>query len=391
MATKWSVTIPLVGILNLVFLFYVIRPTPPGSMQYTRLPPPKPYFRKLQNVSVAKRVTSRPTNVLILASMRTGSSFTGQLLGSYEDVFYLFEPGMGLQLELKRKHTEHIIKDTYLNMLRKLFQCDFEKLDFYQQFMLNYRTLLEVAPRLQDVCLRTTKKAKCPITLKMITETCRRSKFIAIKSVRIPDISLLRPLIEHENINLQVIHLVRDPRGMIASRTIAQTKNTLNAVYKNTGKLLSNRAIGLLDSYCAANRDDLEVGMRSQPYRDNYLFVRYEDIALNPQSSAARIYKFLGRNEVPKSVNRWIKDNTNTLKKGMYSTSRVSKHTYQAWRSTLSFAITKEIEKVGQCRDMMVRMGYHLVTDENHLKNMSMSLIGNITVKTSAEDSWWRF
>lgn len=100
------------------------------------------------------KVLSTPdsTRVLILANMRTGSSFVGELFGENKDVFYLFEPGLSLQRTVDNfKFGQQILVDSYLYMLRKLFLCDFKEMVFFLQ-RLAWHDATKMAPRLHEFC-----------------------------------------------------------------------------------------------------------------------------------------------------------------------------------------------------------------------------------------------
>merc|ERR1712183_1102136 len=91
-----------------------------------------------------------------------------------------------------------------------------------------------------------------------------------------------------------IIHLVRDPRGIVNSRykihkqwPVRQTENTCK-------RLVTNAKLG---------------EERPEWLDGRYMRVRYEDLALRPMEVAEEIYKFVDLPFVPE-VRSWISQNT---------------------------------------------------------------------------------
>ncbi|XP_071808995.1 carbohydrate sulfotransferase 3-like [Asterias amurensis] len=333
------------------------------------------------NLCASETPPKGKTCILILASLRTGSSFVGELFANNRDVFYLFEPGLDLGKRLNHiRGGKQLTENVLLRMIQDLFRCDFTNLHFYLRWL----------SKLSENLLQGT----CTITENVARVVCQSSRYIAIKTIRIPDMSLVLPIAERNALNLRVVHLVRDPRPMIASRFLALTHQRLSsASFANTSRILPNRSREFLSIYCKYNWQNFEIGSRNPTLKQNYMFVRYEDAAVDPLTTVKRLYRFINKTEVPSaSVLKWIELNTNCgNEKGLYSTSRNSTAVYQRWRRTLPFRLAKEIEGVGQCRDMMIRMGYFQVKDEVYLRNMSLPLIGDAAVINHPKHSWLWF
>ncbi|XP_038077971.1 carbohydrate sulfotransferase 3-like [Patiria miniata] len=327
-----------------------------------------------------------PTPVLLFASMRTGSSFVGEALGNSKDVFYLFEPGHALQTtQLAKLESMRSLGLTYnvaslcINMLAKLYRCDFRDLDFYLKYLSDQKldVLKHRTPRLYEACRyrQPHDATQCKVTLRMATKSCKQSKYVIVKEIRIPQIEMLTPLIEAHGLDLKVINLIRDPRPMTASVLRAMRGRNLFS----SNKTLPKYCRGVLSKYCRYGKANLELG-KGPSWQRRYMFLRYEDMASDPTSTTNNIFKFLGRRKVPKTVQRWIEKNTKSGTPGPYSTSGNSSQVYQAWRGAMPFEVAKAIEEVGQCREMMDMMGYRLLEDERHQRNLSRSLYGHLNV-----------
>ncbi|MEQ2165926.1 hypothetical protein GOODEAATRI_022185 [Goodea atripinnis] len=106
------------------------------------------------------------THILLLSSWRSGSSFLGQVLSQHPSVFYLSEPAW------------HVWTKGW----------------------------------------KSGEQAHRIAGLKQMEETCRAYSHLAIKEVRFFELESLYPLLQDPNLDLRIIHLVRDPRAVMKSR-----------------------------------------------------------------------------------------------------------------------------------------------------------------------------
>ncbi len=93
---------------------------------------------------------------------------------------------------------------------------------------------------------------KCAsLNLTLATESCRERRHVAIKTVRIPELSDLKALIKDSRLNLKVIQLVRDPRGILYSRieTFQDTYH-LWQIWRDTGRKPYNLDLTYLMTMC---------------------------------------------------------------------------------------------------------------------------------------------
>ncbi|XP_022090654.1 carbohydrate sulfotransferase 3-like [Acanthaster planci] len=315
--------------------------------------------------------------------MRTGSSFIGEIFGRNSDVFYLFEPGQSLLTELHSQGAL-FLRPIYMDMLSALFHCNTSSLNFYMKCLSRHHPfeVRKKVPRLFDLVCYKWPAARPGIACRKIDaelfeRKCREKRHIAVKSIRIWDIGMFQPLIQDGNVKLKVVHLVRDPRGMTASRVLAMNfvDSTINKL--EAGSFTDEMQLYLME-YCSYSIDNKEIGYYHPEYRNNYFLLRYEDMALDPERVTQLIYNFTGFDAVPENVSKWIAENTKAEKPGIYSTTRVSSMAYQSWRTKIDFKTAKAIEKIGRCAEMMEHFGYLPVRDESHLKDLSSSLLAPI-------------
>lgn len=352
--------------------------------------------------SASYNSTSRKTHVLILATTRSGSSFVGQLFNQHQDVFYLFEPLYHVQTALipRLSHSRNaadrrVMLGASRDLLRSLYDCDLYFLESYikpppanhstDKLFRRGASRALCSPPVCDAlgpggsedegeCVR-----KCALlNVTLAAEACRERRHVAIKTVRIPEVGDLRALIEDPRLNLKVVQLVRDPRGILASR-IETFRDTyrLWRIWRATGRRPYNLDLTQLTMVCEDFLSSVSTGM-SRPgwLRGRYMLMRYEDLARNPLQRTREIYEFLGL-AMDKNVADWIQNNTrgssDLSSKHKYGTVRDSAANAENWRLKLSYDMVDYTQTV--CQHILQELGYKTVNSSDELKNLSLSLI----------------
>ena len=171
-----------------------------------------------------------------------------------------------------------------------------------------------------------SKMSQCIPKLKA---TCDRSAIRVAKTVRVTmeTVAELLKDIPH----LKVIHLIRDPRPVVLSRSRAAT-------FK--GKQSGNNLTLEASMYCSRVLRDVQLRKEMEKaYPNSFLQVIYEDFVKKPFSHAERVYRFLDEDMHVDTV-RWLLSASNT------SQSRAD-----AWKDKLVYGIYERIGKV--CRDLL--------------------------------------
>ncbi|XP_058622391.1 carbohydrate sulfotransferase 1 [Onychostoma macrolepis] len=345
--------------------------------------------------------SSRKTNILILATTRSGSSFVGQLFNQHSDVFYLFEPLYHVQTTLiphlspSRYAVERrVMLGASRDLLRSLYNCDLYFLESYIKPQPASHTTDKLFRRgaSKALCSMPVCDAFSPsdgnieegdcvrkcasLNLTLATESCRERRHVAIKTVCIPEVNDLKALIEDPRLNLKVIQLVRDPRGILSSR-IETFRDTyrLWRIWKDTGRKPYNLDLIQLTTVCDDFLNSVSTGLSRPPWlRGRYMLVRYEDLARNPLQKTKEVYEFLGLS-MEKNVMDWIHNNTkgnNKSAANKYGTSRDSAANAESWRLNLSYEMVNYTQSV--CKHILDKLGYKAVNSPEELKNMSLSL-----------------
>jgi len=225
------------------------------------------------------------------------------------------------------------------------------------------------------------------ININLLENECRNKKVVVLKIIRYEQIEQLKFLTEELNLDVKIIHLIRDPRAIAYSRSCLKvwmkTKNVLESINLTCQKQLNNIRFS-----------------QKQPdwLKGKYKFVRYEDTALNPYETAEEVYKFVGLN-MTSQVLQWIRQNTGvkaekSLKRNEiqeeqldkriisyirnqlrnpYSRARLSSTIVQKW--TLKFPFVKVAEIQRACHRMMNESGYKQVVSSREYSNKSISYV----------------
>lgn len=355
--------------------------------------------RRLENYSEHQEMVKRGRkHILLLATTRTGSSFVGEFFNQQVDkMFYLFEPLWHVEkmLTLETGGTNATVAaKMYRDVLQQLFLCDFSLLEsFIEPLPLDHITTAlfrresSISLCEESVCSPFVKgvfepyhcrNRRCgPLNLTMASESCLQKEHRVIKSVRVRQLETLRPLAEDPRLDVRFIHLVRDPRAVLASRIVA-----FEAKYKHWKRWASSGDVPLdddevkkLKGNCDNIRMSAEIGLRRPPWlRRRYMLVRYEDIARFPMRKATEMYRFAGIPFTPQAK-AWILRNTQASKKtsSVYSTQKNSSEQVEKWRFSLPFKIAQVVQKV--CGPTLKLFGYKTVSSEEMLTDKSISLI----------------
>lgn len=348
-------------------------------------------------------------HILLFATTRSGSSFTGQLFNQHPAIFYAFEPLYHVQQaftnssgRLRQALDRRALLGAYRDLLLNLYTCDLRFLENYirpepQDHVTGsfFRRSSSRALCSPPVCPEGGEGASasgsqpdetwCPkkcgaLNLTLASIACLSRGHVAIKTVRVPEVGDLRTLTEDPRLDLRIVHLVRDPRAILASRMMAFSEQFRAwKIWNATGRQPHYVDLAQITSTCRDMADSAETMLQRPAWlRGRYLLVRYEDLALNPKEKAQEIYRFVGL-EMDESVHSWIAQNTNNSAPPTsewnykYSTTRDSKATAESWRLRLGFDIVRTLQTL--CNDTLSLLGYRAVHSVADLRNMSNSLV----------------
>ena len=169
--------------------------------------------------------TNEARHFLIVSSYRSGSSFLGDLLNHYRGTFYSFEPLHYNENKIRKSKLSDAEKNKeYIDMIIQVFKCIPEK--GYFQHAHEKRYIFQHNFRLWNVCENiakstpTKKNVRTCYSPDIYSKICQMLPIRLIKTVRLP-VNETRELFLDPQLkqSLKIIVLIRDPRGVMHSRS----------------------------------------------------------------------------------------------------------------------------------------------------------------------------
>ena len=178
---------------------------------------------------------------------------------------------------------------------------------------------------------------------------CSQKNLIGIKAIRMP-MSVVEKILQ-EDPEIKVIHYIRDPRGIVASRQ--KSKWLQSSVAKKSW----DREITLL---CNKMQDDITARKRLEEKYPNSIFtIKYEDFAADPIHHGQKVYDHIGTS-FPEDLQYWLYNSTHSTNKGAgaaFTTVRKdgSKAAF-SWKKRLSASVQARWTKL--CQGLLESLDY---------------------------------
>ncbi|XP_072048331.1 carbohydrate sulfotransferase 1-like [Amphiura filiformis] len=325
----------------------------------------KPYINR-------PSVNDTPTNeqpdnqhVIIFTLRRSGSTFTSEIFNQNDDYMYFFEPLRSYEIMKMKTDPSvraipryQVVPWSYSKqLLSALYRCDFTELP-------NWTRLRDLCFHIGTDPIRSMASYCRSKKNNNLAAMCRKHKGIAIKTIRVSDIQNLYDLVTDPKLNFKVIHLVRDPRGIMNSRY-----KTLKKVGEVRAERLYSTTNGNsgpepmraneVSEICTHMERNLKYWLDTPEWlAGRYKLVRYEDLAGNPLSVTRDLYNFI-QTPLPHSVTQWIDRNTkHTTGKGKVTTRNSNITAYQ-WQTELDRSVIDDVQH--RCKKLLDMLGYELV------------------------------
>ena len=173
---------------------------------------------------------------------------------------------------------------------------------------------------------------------------------------------------------MQIVHLNRDPRGVISSRIMLHKGKQQLSTYIH---LNFDRFVKEASNHCTRIRDTiikLALWTAVEPSLSKfYHLIRYEDFAYHPQSMTKYLFSNIGL-KLHRNVSEWLRTAT-TSSTNVNSTTRNLTATAEAWRNKLPFHFVRAMQQLPDCQFVMRILGYQFAESEAMLLNRSASLV----------------
>ncbi|XP_077991786.1 carbohydrate sulfotransferase 1-like [Glandiceps talaboti] len=294
--------------------------------------------------------------VLVFARKRTGSKLTARYVATHPDFFYVYEPGYMVADyfdKMKGRDTNEYLKTVepqLLTFLEAIYSCNFTGHEYFIWYLNNMDMFRK----------RGLYNLTLPITMDSITDFCKSKSHIVVKVIRMYSLNMAEPLLKKHNI--KIINLVRDPRGMARSREIF--RKSVNRKLGYEGAVMSNVLQNEIKDVCEWMDMNFKFALNGPIWhKENYLLVRYEDIADKPEQTVSKMYRFLSLS-LPPNIGDVINERVEFLTKNG-----------QAWRGEAQFEDVILIQELCSMETMEM-FGYHPVNSLRELRERD-SLISN--------------
>ncbi|ESO89849.1 hypothetical protein LOTGIDRAFT_164537 [Lottia gigantea] len=307
-------------------------------------------------IYIGKENTKRTTpsiKIIIHTYMRSGSSFTAELIAMHPNIFFVFEPFHCLD----RIYKDGKVRIPYFPYLNRPARINPENISLVKYDIMNNYLLCEVfnidlftlqSPflhlgnqRTGDYlqCLHESSNTKGVVScLPIFQNACSRAKGILIKTIR-SEMSFYRKMMEKHQ-SLKIIQLVRDPRATLFSmhKTGAINTDEWNNNLYNVAKIFCSRVL-----------NDLEIARELEAlHPERVKVVMYEDIAGDPIKKSFELHKFVGIELLEEEKMKIIKKTSTgevSCKDNMCTSKANSTLAASAWRNRIPFISVQIIDQ----------------------------------------------
>ena len=310
------------------------------------------------------KIIPKRRSLVIFGDDRSGTTLLTRMFSEDTNIFSVYEPlWITRQWRATERDRDHVGDVT--DVVGALMSCHFVDNPTAMKFLAH--TSKKWAPGLfknpfqsPPICNGTEKgKRACPspeTVPRLVEEACSRHykhSVTKVAIVRVPErkLSNIFPRIIYDNpdTEVKILHVVRDPRGSINSR--------INLGWIKEVDKAKNFAAWPKDT-CQAITQNVKFGASLDgSLKNNYMLVKYKDIASSPVLTAMKIYKFAGF-EMQESLIRWIIHATNPSKetldkeaKKAFSSFRNSTANVEKWRQESPIERTRIIEQ--ECGELL--------------------------------------
>lgn len=329
-------------------------------------------MRSLKSIPVAN--PDKVQRIFVITYFRAGSSFFGDILQQNWKTFYHFEPLHSMTYNKRINDTK--IPEVF-SLFNNIFRCNFTEAKDYMDWVKKPRNQFLFAHNLFLWVTCHSNPRTC-FNPGFVNAACVRAPIHVMKVTRLHMRHVRSYLEDNPDMNIKVVYLTRDPRGILSSRWSLDWCNGTNC--SDSGVLCREMDEDL------AIFDDLQ---RKQP--SNFIKVRYEDLSLNPDSETQKLFGFLQLPFSP-SVKKFLKTHTVSSRKAddknPYSTRRNSSSMVRSWLERFTYKQIVDVQS--QCEDVLHKLNHSLIVSANQLPYPNGKAKQNVTPQPN-QGRVWRF
>ncbi|CAH1634967.1 unnamed protein product [Spodoptera littoralis] len=193
---------------------------------------------------------------------------------------------------------------------------------------------------------------------------CKLFPFQSMKLVRLR-LRLVDEILNDKELNVKVILLMRDPRGLMQSRRHRRFCELSSDCWEP-----SLVCADMLSDYVAARSI-------MQRYPGRLLVIRFEDLALKPDVTTQQILDFM-RVDGRKAFDEFLKSHTNMEVAGVHSTFKVTRNIPFKWKYTLDYNYVEDLQIA--CKEAMRLWGYKMAYNETHMMSNDFNPVEDYSI-----------
>ena len=331
--------------------------------------------------------TRKRRSLLIFGQDRSGTTFLSTMFSKDPQMFMVYEP-LWITTRIRR------MNDRLLNLSRvesgvtgAILGCKFSKSLAAKKFLsFANRPWTGAQPNnvftSQPFCNKTREQhmysrlvcrnlSQIPELVDKVCDAYKHS-VVKVSPVRLPhekmDNLIPQVLTENPDVDIRILHVIRDPRGNINSRI------DINWMKDFPSPTLAEDAKQLCDK-TYTNLFYVKTTLRRLGLEHRYKLILYQKIADDPIQAMHDVYDFAGF-EKSAAVEKWINKTTHPtpeqLKKALihpYSTVRNATGNADKWKKDEFFERNRIIEQ--QCEPLMKEFGFEKVRPPQNRENQS--------------------
>ena len=327
--------------------------------------------------------TRRPArrSLLIFGHDRSGTTFISAMFAKDPQIFMVYEP-LWITKRWEYYDPDYKCSQCELKVVSSIVACNFTRSPVSTKF-LSYTSYpwtgalpvnIFKSPKFCNTSMDLKGEINCselgkhPEYVDNVCSSKFKHSVVKVSPVRLPQEKLAnlvpQVLLENPDIDLRVLHLVRDPRGGIDSRiNLKWMKDYPNPGLASIASKLCDTIVGNLQH---ADRTFTELKLKHK-----YKMVLYKQIADDPLGTSKDIYNFAGF-DMPVETEKWIVESTAPSKKKLkeeikqpFSTVRNATGNADKWRQDAFFQRNKVIERA--CKQLMELLGLERVSEPDGL------------------------
>lgn len=304
-----------------------------------------------------------PVINVIISTFRSGSTFMEEIFRSFPGTFLHHEVLMHYGSIRITNETQSVQGAADVH---QMFHCNYEGLDLFLDKAKESSNGILV--RNERVYRYLSDKSK--YTKEFLSETCERFPVQAAKLNRL-SLKYGKRFLEDDTLNIRMLFLFRDPRGVLNSRLELVEKISQNYTspwsVEERLQAMSKRIYYNPAQLCKDLVGDLIAAKELvQKYPTRFTVVRYEDFAMDVFQQAPTLFSIMGL-PYPRQVLEFIMKHVGDTKGSYYSTFRRSNETVWRWREEMTFEEVDYIQR--SCERAFSMGGYVVAESENELKS----------------------